>query len=288
LLAASLGQLDIGGNLSDALERWTRDDAFPPGGTGRNAALAVVRDACVAAREGVRHAFNLWPDADVEVTPLSEDDESGQHSYYVPPRAGGAEPGVLWLNLATTAAQPRAEATVLAFHEAWPGHHLQLSIAQQARLSPLRRALLFNAYLEGWAKYAESLPEALGVVDDISTRIARLRTELYSTATLVLDTGVHVHGWTADRAREFFVEQTGASRSLADMVVLRSAANPAQLCAYKIGLMKLRKLQRDYAQARGTAYNTRGFHDAYLGGGALPLDVLERSMRTRAAQENRE
>jgi uncharacterized protein (DUF885 family) len=278
------------GSLSDALQSWAAGQRFSPGDDGRSEALAITREASEAARLGVRYAFNLWPDASVEIEAIDPEAEASQHSYYVPPaaaRAGFARgPGKFWINLALTVAQPRAEAIVLAFHEGWPGHHLQLSIAQQADLPPLRRALLFNAYLEGWAKYAESLPEHLGVTDDPDTRIARLRTELYSTATLTLDTGVHMLGWSEDRARKFFVEQTGAGRELAGMVVLRSAANPAQLCAYKLGLLTVRSLSDQYRRTRGRAHRLADFHDAVLGAGALPLAVLERSVVARASQES--
>jgi uncharacterized protein (DUF885 family) len=206
------------------------------------------------------------------------------HSSYVPPHPTSGRCGIFWLNLAQSASQPRCELAVASYHETWPGHHLQLALAQEAELPPLRRALLFNAYLEGWAKYAEALPVSTGVAGGALGQVAVLRSELYSTATLVLDTGVHGHGWTYDKALHFFMEQTGAPRRLAEMVVYRCAADPGQLSAYKMGLLTMRRLRRRFENARGAFFRLQDFHNAVLGSGALPLDVLDRAVMSRAEE----
>ncbi len=277
-LGALFSELNYTGSLAEAFAQLAAADAFPPGGCGRQEILAVTRSTVLAAKQMMRPLFNLWPTADVTVEAIAPEHEQSMHSTYVPPHPASGKGGIFWINLQQSASQPRGELAVVTFHETWPGHHLQLTLAQEAAPSPLRRALLFNAYLEGWAKYAEALPTSFGLVDETLARVAALRSELYSTATLVLDTGVHVHGWSFDEAVRFFSEQTGGNPKLAQMVAYRSIAEPAQLASYKIGLLTVRKLKADFERTRGSAFRIQDFHDAFLSSGALPLDVLERSL----------
>lgn len=275
-LRAEFSQLNYPRALPEAFARLAVDDAFQPGEAGRAQALELIRETMTAAKQFNRPYFRSWPRADVRVEPLAESEERSAHSTYTPaPGKGPGQSGVFWLNCGVAARQPRGEALIMTFHETWPGHHLQLSLAQESSLPALRRALLFNAYLEGWAKYAEGLPESLGFEVGAFGRIARLRTELYSTATLVLDTGVHAFGWSLEEARRFFVEQTGAERSLAEMVTLRSAAGPGLLCAYKVGLLKFRELRDAMREARARDFAVRDFHELMLSSAALPLELLE-------------
>lgn len=232
----------------------------------------------------MRPLFNLWPAADVIVEPIATEHEQSMHSTYVPPHPASGKAGIFWMNMAQGVSQPRCELIVVTHHETWPGHHLQLTLAQEAAPSPLRRALLFNAYLEGWAKYAEALPISTGLIRDTLARIGALRSELYSTATLALDTGIHVHGWTFEAARRFFVEQTGANPKLAEMVVFRSIAEPAQLSSYKMGLLTVRRLRQEFERARSATFRVQEFHDAFLSPGALPLEVLEGMFNRRASE----
>ena len=275
-LRGLFGELNYQGTLAEAFAQLAANDAFPKGECGRQEILEVTRSTVRGAKEMMRPLFNLWPAADVVVEPVAPEHEQSMHSTYVPPHPASGKPGIFWINLAQSESQPRGELAIVSFHETWPGHHLQLTLAQEAAPSPLRRALLFNAYLEGWAKYAEALPSALGMVPGPLARVAALRSELYSTANLVLDTGVHAHGWTFDEAERFFIEQTGGNPLLAKMVVFRSIAEPAQLCSYKMGLLSVRKLRQDFEKVRGASFRVQDFHDAFLSPGALPLDVLER------------
>ncbi len=176
------------------------------------------------------------------------------------------------------------EAAVVCAHETWPGHHVQLALAQAAGLSAFRRAVLFTAFLEGWAKYAEWLPAEAGLYRDAASRVACLRMELYSTATLAMDTGLHLNGWPLEKARDFFLEATAAPAGVADMVVLRSAAQPGQLCAYKMGLLKFRELRATFTAARRGSFRLPDFHDAVLRHGALPLRDPRRVGRTRGPE----
>jgi uncharacterized protein (DUF885 family) len=267
----------IGINLppAGAFEAFAAQDRYPDGERGRVEALEQCRRYVADAQTAMRPLFNLWPRAIAEVRPIQPQQEGSQHSHYVPPQAAERSPGVFWLNLRQALAAPRCESALVCFHETWPGHHVQLALAQELPLPAFRRAILFDGYMEGWAKYSESLPESVGLVDSPLFRIARLRMELYSTATLVLDTGVHLHGWTLDKARQFFSQETGAGPPLTDGVVLRCAADPAQLCAYKIGLLTMRGLRDRFQRAHAHRYRIQDFHDAVLGQGALPLSVLD-------------
>jgi uncharacterized protein (DUF885 family) len=266
--------------LADAFAALAAKDRYPDGELGRAAALAECVRQVADAETSLRPLFNLWPCAGAIVRPIELENEGSQHSHYVPPRMGEGASGVFWVNLTQTLAAPRSETAIVCFHETWPGHHLQLALAQELPIPAFRRAILFDGYMEGWAKYSESLPETVGLMNSQSMRISRLRMELYSTATLVLDTGVHFHGWTLDAARRFFAAETGASVDFAEAVILRSAADPAQLCAYKMGLLTMRELSDRFRRSRGGSHRIQDFHDAVLGQGCLPLSILEAGIPT--------
>lgn len=283
-LAGLFAELNYCGSLAEAFAEFAAKDSFAKGEAGRREILETTRAAVRDAKEMMRPLFNLWPAADVIVEPIAAEHEPSMHSTYVPPHPASGKAGIFWINLAQSESQPRSEVVVVSWHETWPGHHLQLTLAQEAAPSPLRRALLFNAYLEGWAKYAEALPTSTGVLKDTLARVATLRSELYSTATLALDTGIHVHGWTFDEAVRFFIEQTGAKPRLAEMVIYRSIAEPAQLCSYKMGLLTLRRLRQEFERARGASFRIQDFHDAFLSSGALPLEVLEGLLSRRSSE----
>lgn len=283
-LAVLFAELNYKGSLGEAFAEFAANDSFPKGESGRREILEASRATVRDAKQMMRPLFNLWPAADVIVEPIAAEHEASMHSTYVPPHPASGKAGIFWINLAQSESQPRSEVAVVSWHETWPGHHLQLTLAQEAAPSPLRRALLFNAYLEGWAKYAEALPTSTGVLKDTLARVATLRSELYSTATLALDTGIHVHGWTFDAAVRFFIEQTGAKPRLAEMVIFRSIAEPAQLCSYKVGLLTVRRLRGEFERARGSAFRIQDFHDAFLSPGALPLEVLEGMLSRRSSE----
>ena len=134
---------------------------------------------------------------------------------------------------------------------------------------------MFNAYIEGWAKYAETIPETYGMLDDDFAQLGRLRAELYSTVNLALDTGVHARRWTRQQAREFFRTNTGVSEEFAGAIADRSFVTPGQLCSYKVGMMGFLGARDRFRAARGSGFDIRAFHDCALNHGALPLRVLD-------------
>jgi uncharacterized protein (DUF885 family) len=274
-LLTEFSALGIDLSLADAFTSLAAKDRYPDGERGRAEALAECTRLVADAEASLRPMFNLWPRARAIVRPVEPENEGAQHSHYVPPRIGEGAPGVFWVNLTQTLAAPRSETAIVCFHETWPGHHVQLALAQELPIPAFRRAILFDGYMEGWAKYSESLPQSVGLMNSPMLRIAQLRMELYSTATLVLDTGVHFHGWTLDAARRFFAAETGASLDFAQVVILRSAADPAQLCAYKMGLLTMRELRDRFLRTHGENHRIQDFHDAVLGQGCLPLSILD-------------
>ena len=275
--------LGIDAPLAGAFAALAGTDRYAVGEPGRQEALQACRGYVAAAATALRPLFNLWPRAVADVRPMEPENEDSRHSHYVPPRVAENSPGVFWVNLRQMLAAPRCETALMCFHETWPGHHVQLALAQELPLPAFRRAMLFDGYMEGWAKYSEALPETVGLVNSPLFRIARLRMELYSTATLVLDTGVHTCGWSLEAARRFFSEETGAGSDLAQSVVLRCAADPGQLCAYKIGLLTMRELRERFRRARADRDRIQDFHDAVLREGALPLSILDSVVSAAAA-----
>jgi len=267
-------KLRLSGTRAENFRALAAQNSYVDGPEGRIEAESDIRRWVSESRAATRPLFNLWPRADVVVEPIPNEEEGSQHSHYLPPSARRNGCGLFRVNLAHILAVGKAEAPVHCFHETWPGHHVQLAVAAEAQLCAFRRAVLFRAFLEGWAKYAESLPEEVGLSSPLA-RISRLRMELYSTATLVMDTGIHALGWTLARARNFFFLETGAPAALTEMVILRSAAQPGELAAYKVGLLKMRHLRSVFAAARGSSFRIRDFHDTVLRNGAIPLTLLD-------------
>ena len=272
------GQMGIDGrSMTDifaALDTWEVD-----GGQvrrSREQTFELARQICDQAREDFRPLFDLWPDQGVAVVAIPEELEASQHGTYYPPTLDGRRPGVFLINLAQLRMMKDWELTTLCMHETWPGHHLQIALAQQLDGLPLfRRVMVFAAYLEGWAKYAERLPFETGMITDPRLKLARLRSELYSTTNLALDTGIHARRWSHDRAMKFARDNTGANDDFARVIVDRSSVTPGQMCAYKIGLLSVQRVFDAHRQAAGGVPDRPAFHNAVLRNGALPLGIFE-------------
>ena len=246
--------------------------AFGPGPASRERALETTRDLIAEFATRSAPMFAAWPKARVDVQLIAPAFEGSLPSCYTPPSPAGGRHGLFSLNYADASAKPAWELPVLCAHEAAPGHHVQLALAQELPLSAFRRAVVFTAYIEGWAKYAETLIDH-DLMDDPYVRLGRLRGELYSSVNLALDTGIHALRWTREEAARFFREMTGVSGAFAETIVDRSLVSPGQLCAYKIGMLTFLDL-RDRFAGRGGDSERRAFHAAVLGQGALPLSVL--------------
>ncbi|MGH8249887.1 MAG: DUF885 domain-containing protein [Steroidobacteraceae bacterium] len=269
-----------GDSISEGFEAFDRDERFQLARErlGRNQLLQRL-EAIIAETTGqVMPLFGIQPQAHVTVRPIPEVQEANRHMTYVPPSPDGARCGTFEVNLAQLQATNRLDLHTLVYHETIPGHHLQLTIAQElgAVVPSFRKVLVHDGYMEGWAKYAEVLPRLTGINTDPCWDIARSRMELYSTANLALDTGIHAMGWTRDQSVTFFAHNTGCSREFAAGNVDRIIARPAQVCAYKIGMMTMLDARKRMKRALGERFDIRRFHDVVLGQGSMPLALLDR------------
>jgi prolyl oligopeptidase len=200
-------------------------------------------------------------------------------AYYSRPAADGSRAGIYWVNLYRPEVRPKYEIEVLSVHEAMPGHHLQLAIQQELGDMPdFRRYSGFTAFVEGWGLYSESLGYDLGLYEDPYSRFGALTYDMWRAVRLVVDTGIHYKGWTRQQAIDFFKDN--AAKTEHDIVneIDRYIVMPGQALAYKIGQLKILALRAHAEAVLGDDFDVRAFHDVLLGGGALPLDILQERM----------
>jgi uncharacterized protein (DUF885 family) len=189
-------------------------------------------------------------------------------------------PGCYFVNTYRLDARPKWEMEALSLHEAVPGHHLQISLAQELENVPeFRKHVGYSAFVEGWALYGESLGEELGLYKDPYSKFGQLTYEMWRAVRLVIDTGMHSMGWTRDQAIQFFKDNTGKTDQDIGVEVDRYIVWPGQALAYKLGQLKIRELRTQAEQGLAAKFNIRTFHDALLEQGAVPLSVLEPHMK---------
>ncbi|TQV72640.1 DUF885 domain-containing protein [Exilibacterium tricleocarpae] len=218
------------------------------------------------------------PKAGVEVRRIAEYEQDGAPGgYYTGPSLDGSRPGIYWINLKDTADWPKFTLPTLTYHEASPGHHLQVAIAQEIDDLPMIRNMLwYSEYGEGWALYAEVLAQELGLYDeDPFGDLGRLQSELFRAARLVVDTGLHYKKWTRQQAIDYLHGATGETLAAVTREVERYAVWPGQACSYKLGQLKILELRARARQRLGERFDLRAFNDQLLIRGAVPLPVLE-------------
>jgi prolyl oligopeptidase len=191
------------------------------------------------------------------------------------------------VNTYNLAARPKWEMEALSLHESVPGHHLQISLAQEMENVPeFRRHIGYSAFVEGWALYAESLGNDLGMYKDPYSKFGQLSYEMWRAVRLVVDTGMHSQGWTRQQAIDFFRANTGKTDQDITVEVDRYIVWPGQALAYKLGQLKIRELRTHAEKTLGNGFEIRSFHDAVLEEGAMPLDILEAHMNAWLAKQS--
>ena len=273
-------QVGFEGSLQEFFTFVREDDQFyyPNTDEGREAYLQAARDHLAFIEGKLPEFFGLLPKAGLvvkRVEAFRERDGGAQH--YFPGTPDGSRPGIFYAHLSDMKSMPIPQLEVIAYHEGNPGHHMQNSIAQEVENLPeFRNQANFTAYGEGWALYSELLAKEMGAYEDPYSDFGRLTTEIWRAIRLVVDTGLHSKGWTEEEAIEYFTENSPAAAGQIVSEVQRYIVIPGQATAYKVGMLKIQELRARAEAELGDAFDIRSFHDTVLGGGAMPLDILER------------
>jgi uncharacterized protein (DUF885 family) len=244
-----------------------------------------ARKALAAAEAAVPRFFSRAPRARCVVKRVPDHEAPFTTiAYYRSPSGDGKEPGEYRINTFAPETRPRHEAEALAFHEAVPGHHLQIAIAMELPEVPaFRRHLHVNAYVEGWALYAERLADEMGLYSGDVDRLGMLSFDAWRAARLVVDAGLHARGWSREQAVAYMAENTPLAGNNVDNEVDRYVSWPGQALSYKIGQIEMWRLRRESEARLGARFDLRAFHDAVLGAGPLPLPALAARVRAWAA-----
>jgi uncharacterized protein (DUF885 family) len=231
--------------------------------------------------------FGVLPKADLEVKRVEafrEQDGAAQH--YHPGTPDGSRAGVYYAHLSDMSSMPKNEMEGVAYHEGNPGHHMQISIAQELTSVPkFRTQANFTAYSEGWGLYAELLAKEMGAYENDFSDFGRLVNEMWRAVRLVVDTGLHTKGWTEQEAIAYFIEKTPIAEEAIVSEVRRYLVLPGQATSYKIGMLKIIELRESAKKVLGDRFDIKGFHDTVLGGGAMPLAILERRVNDWVATQ---
>ncbi len=251
---------------------------YPNTDAGKDTLLADLNKKVAVVQAKLPQYFGALPKTKVEIRRVPKAIEAGAPGgYYQPGTLDGSRAGAYYINLRDTAEMPSWSLPTLTYHEAIPGHHLQLTLAQEMKDLPLiRKIVFFSGYGEGWALYAEQLAVEMGMYDqDPFGHIGQMKDAMFRAVRLVVDSGMHAQGWSREKAVDYYVETLGEKRSAAITEIERYCVWPGQACSYMVGKLTWLRLRAQAKTALGPKFDLRRFHDAGLLSGALPLDVLE-------------
>jgi len=262
-----------------------RDEVFGAlrDSAGKISAEEAIRQAVAAVRRAEARAGELFPQPlppPCEVTPMPEVVAvSGAAPHYTPPRLDGGRAGTFWFNTARPTPGTGWDLEVVAFHEAVPGHHLQLSRLQLLTdLPALQRQRSLSVFSEGWGLYAEQLAEEAGLYDGDRALLGAISSSLMRAARLVVDTGLHAFGWSRERALDYLAEHVPMPREVLAPEIDRYVVMPGQAVSYLTGKLEILRIRDEARQRLGPAFSLPAFHAAVLDHGSLPMPVLARSI----------
>ncbi|WP_230483199.1 DUF885 domain-containing protein [Sphingomonas sp. Leaf21] len=283
LKAQGLSQGSVGDRLVALNKR--PDQLYPNTDPGREALLEQLRAQLAAMTSRLPEQFATLPKAPVEIRRVPEAIQAGAPGgYYQSASLDGTRPAIYFINLRDTFDRPKFGLATLTYHEAVPGHHLQVMSALESQDIPLiRRRGFYSGYSEGWALYSEQLADEMGMYDGNPLgQIGYLQSLLFRATRLVVDSGMHSKRWSREKATDYLIATTGIARGRSQGEIDRYTVWPGQACSYKIGHTVWTRL-RDAAKARaGAGWDPKRFHEV-LSLGAMPLDVLERVVGERMA-----
>ena len=255
---------------------------YPNTAEGRTALIASLNDGVRRMYAKLPQDFSHVPGAPLEIRAVPVEIQDGaSNGYYNIAALDGSRPAIYYINLKDVGDWPKYSLPSLTFHEGVPGHHLQISLAQESRDIPtLRKIGGFSAYSEGWALYAEQLADELGAYQTPLERAGYLQSFLFRAARLVADTGIHTLRWTREQATQYFVDAVGFAQARSQREVERYCTQPGQACSYKVGHGVWTAARQRTQAALGSRFEIKRFHDV-LTEGAMPLTVLDARVAAR-------
>jgi len=260
---------------------------YPNTDEGREGYLADTRAYLAEIEESLPEFFGRLPKAKLEVKRVEafrEVDGGAQH--YASGTPDGSRPGVYYVHMSDMSGYSKTDMETVAYHEGSPGHHMQISIAQELTDVPMFRTQAgFSVYSEGWGLYSEKLAKEMGQFKDPYMDFGRLTAEMWRAIRLVVDTGLHAKGWTQEQAVQYFFDNSAIPEAAVRSEVRRYITLPGQATSYKVGMLKIEEYRRHAETELGDQFDIRGFHDVVLGGGALPMPMLEARVNNWIAEQ---
>ncbi len=284
-MKALLPQLDFKGSLPEFFTYVKSEAAksnpklfYPNNLKGKQDYLNETQRIVNALQAKLPDLFNVLPKAKLIVKPVEKYREhSAGLAFYEGPAPDGSRPAIYYVNMANMNNIGKYDMEALAYHEAVPGHHMQIAIAQELVGVPkFRKYSNFSAYSEGWGLYAERLPKEIGFYSDPYSEFGRLSLELWRAARLVVDTGIHFYKWPMEKAIAYMDDNTSGSNDKNTKEIERYFVTPGQAVSYKVGQLKILELRERTRKTLGSKFDIKEFHDVMLKNGALPFTVLEK------------
>jgi uncharacterized protein (DUF885 family) len=275
------------GNVGERLAELNKapSQLYPNTDEGRTQLIADLNKGVKDMYARLPNAFATVPSAPLEIRRVPPEIQDGaSNGYYNRASLDGSRPAIYFINLKDVGDWPKYSLPALTYHEGVPGHHLQISLAQESKDIPtLRKLGFFSAYSEGWALYAEQLADELGAYSGIESA-GYLQSFLFRAARLVVDTGIHTKQWSREKATDYMVATTGFARPRSQREVERYCTMIGQACSYKVGHMAWTRAREQAQKALGPKFDLKQFHEV-LKEGAMPLTLLEQRIKERAAEQ---